>query len=603
MDVSSRHSVLELWHSVYQASEGYHSRVGWTGNFNGNNGNTSAEFVKDVERRTNYFRAMCGLPSTARFNTGTKVVIRPDDLFKPDSATSKAAAAQSSALMLVRNYNPATGSVPAISHNPAPHLVGWTPAAWNANAKGNIAFGLFGPGAVDAYFQEEMSNGSAVSPWNYQVGHRRWLLQPAATDFATGDQPGDGGSKPASNIIYVMQSSSEPAPAPPGTGGTGGEGTFVAYPPAGFFPGQLNSRYWSLSRAGADFSSASVKVTNAQGKEIPLLGIHQDSLYAGPALVWQVADSAANRNISTDARFQVHVSGIKGQEIPTSYSYQVTLINPLKLTDKQTLKGPSVVAAGKSARFTLPASEEQTRTRITVARKLPATWVENGEKPKSAKISQAPSPVYPLIAQLNDYSLANLLSGSRAFHLAFPTVYDPAIRGIPEQIFEIERPLLPKAKSKLSFKYVRGFMTPSSHLVVEYSKDGGVTWLKTGPAITGKSGDSIQPATSIATMRLPKSSKPVRLRFRLFSEPESSVFVHRPNIPTGIFIDDISVRNCDWLMPLKSTTLPPGTTHFVLNRATAGGQLRKNSHLALSMARQIGGHWFPDGPLKTVKVR
>jgi hypothetical protein len=63
----------------------------------------------------------------------------------------------------------------------------WTTAAWNANHSGNIGLGFYGPGAVDAYILE---NVVGLSDWNSAVGHRRWLLYPPATNFATGDTPG-----------------------------------------------------------------------------------------------------------------------------------------------------------------------------------------------------------------------------------------------------------------------------------------------------------------------------------------------------------------------------------------------------------------------------
>ena len=144
----SRNDVVAFWHAVYQASEGYEKRIAWTGNYTGNQGSVSRVFVDDVERRLNYFRAMCGVPADVRVNSGSTVAILPEDLFKPSPMTKKSEASQAAALMLARNYNSSNGTNPAIDHNPPSSLIGWSAAAWNANANGNLAFGLYGPGGI-----------------------------------------------------------------------------------------------------------------------------------------------------------------------------------------------------------------------------------------------------------------------------------------------------------------------------------------------------------------------------------------------------------------------------------------------------------------------
>ncbi len=206
-----RNDVIAFWHAVYQASEGYEKRINWTGNYSGNNGTVSEAFVADVERRLNYFRAMCGVNSSVSVSSGSTVTIEPADPFKPSASTLKSSASQDAALMLVRNYNPSTGSDPALTHNPPSHLTGWSPAAWNANSKGNFAFGLYGPGAITEYMVEQLSSSTLTSSWNSLVGHRRWNLFPRATKFATGDQPGTSATRPPTNVFYVLQNPADSA--------------------------------------------------------------------------------------------------------------------------------------------------------------------------------------------------------------------------------------------------------------------------------------------------------------------------------------------------------------------------------------------------------
>ncbi|RYD26017.1 MAG: hypothetical protein EOP87_23425, partial [Verrucomicrobiaceae bacterium] len=173
VDTSNRNSVVSFYQKVYRASEGYRDRMSWTGNYTslaaGAEGTTSAVFVGDVERRLNYFRALCGVPANVRVNSGSVVTILAADAWQPDPSTTKAAAAQRSALMIARTYPNTSG----LNHNPPQTNVGWTTAAWNANKNGNLSLGFFGPGAVDAYVKE---NVTGTSSWNVDVGHRRWLM-------------------------------------------------------------------------------------------------------------------------------------------------------------------------------------------------------------------------------------------------------------------------------------------------------------------------------------------------------------------------------------------------------------------------------------------
>lgn len=576
------------------ASEGYNNRVRWTGDYFGKNGTVSTEFIADVERRTNYFRAMCGLPANVTFNNDSAVVISSTDSYKPAASTLKSSAAQNAAVMIARNYNPSTGSAPGISHNPTPDLVGWSAAAWNANAKSNISFGVYGPGAVDSYMREEAGNGSVISPWNYQVGHRRWLIYPPASNFATGDQPGDPSGIPASNVIYVIQAKAEKRQLISG---------FVAYPPAGFFPAPLNSRYWSLSHTNADFSSAAVKMTDQSGKSVPIKATHQDSTYGDPAFVWEIEGAAASRSVADKAAYHVEVTGIAGDGVPSSLAYDVTLINPRVLGTKSTIKGPAEITAKTSAACTFPAAPADGSTRVEVSRKLPASWVETAESTATAMITANPSKTYPFVADLADYRLNGLLGGTRAFHITFPALFDPLSDGVPDQILGITRAILPETDAKLKFSLIRGYMTPTTRLVTEYSKDGGANWKTIGKAIPGISSGTFDATKLTRSIPLPKSSTPVFVRFRLTCDQGSPVYIHQAGFATGVFIDNIAVKNCSWLKPMRSNIIATGKKEFTLNASTAGATLVKGSTWVLRIGRKLGGAWYPAGPLKAIKVR
>ena len=589
-----RNDVVAFWHAVYQASEGYEKRINWTGNYSGNNGTVSQDFVADVERRLNYFRAMCGVYSNVAVSSNSTVIIESTDPFKPASSTLKSKASQDAALMLVRNYNPQTGEDPALTHNPPSNLTGWSEAAWNANAKGNFAFGLYGPGAITEYMVEQLASSTLTSSWNSLVGHRRWNLLPNATKFATGDQPGSSASKPPTNVFYVLQKPSEMLDRPSG---------FVAYPPAGFFPVNINSPYWSLSCNGADFTFATVKMTDANGNSVPILDTKRSIDYGDPAIVWEVGPAVDIRSVAKDTTFNVRISGIGGVGIPTSYNYAVTLINPDLLTANQQIAGVSSVPSNGSSLYTFKAPAGAESVQVVASRQNSTRWKENAENPGKSDVVDGTAGNYSLIAKPSSFPGFGGVSGSRSFHLTFPTSYDVISRGVPDQSFEIGRELITTSNSKLSFQYRRGFMTRGSTLVVESSTNGGVTWKVLGEPIKGVNDTRYDIAVSSASRSLPKSALPMRVRFRYFTKG-GAIYTHEaaPNSPTGIFIDEITTTGCDWLEEKKASALPATATRFLFKSSTAGTNLTKGDEWQLRLRTKLGGKWFPHGPAKAVKI-
>jgi hypothetical protein len=596
VDTSNRNDVVAFWHAIYQASEGYEKRVQWTGNYQGDPGRVSDDFADDVERRINFFRAMCGLPASVRVNTGSKVVIDPVDAHKPPPKTQKSEAVQSAALMLIQNYNPSTGSDPAITHDPPSSLVGWSTSAWNANAKGNLAFGVYGPGAITEYMIEELASGSATSVWNTLVGHRRWTLFPPATDFATGDQPGQSATRPPTNVLYVTQKDSELVPP--------SSSNFVAYPPPGFFPAQLNSRFWSLSREGADFSSATVQVTDSDGNPVVAGNIRSNLNYGDPALLWEVAGAAAAKSAARDSTFNVHVTGIGGTGIPGSFSYSVTFMDPNRSGARRTLKGISTAPTGQTTSYHFKPAKETEALRVTTFQRSASPWTEGAEAPSSPTILDGTADSYPLQANMASFSGFGQVYGLRAFHLTFPTSYDLLLRGVPEQTFELDREIIAKAGAKFKFLYRRGFMTTDSHLVIEISMDGGISWKRTGRTISGISNTSYGAAALSATYDLPKSADPIRIRFRYFTTPGKPIYTHEssPSSPSGIFIDEITTSHCDWLKPENVIYLPKTAKKFDFNSSSAGAPLTQGSDWRLQLEYKLGGKWFAYGPMKTVRI-
>jgi hypothetical protein len=565
VDTSSRNDVLSFWQGVYLKSEGYEKRVGWTGSYTslalGAEGSTSAAFVTDVERRTNFIRALCGVPADARFNTGATVNIFPGDSYSPSATTTKFAAAQRSALMIIKTArdHPTDGhSGDGLSHDPPTTCTAWTSASWNANSKSNLAYAFYGPAAVDAYFREDVPG---VSAWNIDLGHRRWLLALQSTNFATGDTPGqrpvnatDRGIPP-SNCLYVIPKTSELA--------TTASARFVAYPAPGFFPAPLNSPYWSLSYPGANFNAASVTVTASDNSNVPTTLVSKRVGFGENAIVWQVPASVAVRAISADVTYRVAVTGIAGAGIPTSYSYSVTLINPSQLTDLPVVSGsssPSTV--GESYRFTRANLADSME--VGFFRPLDIGWVEGAEDSPSPAVVDLTDASYALRVSTPGF----FRSGNKSFRLSLPTTYEPTLGGVPDQIFEFTREILPAASATLNLYYRRGFMAAGTRLLVETSDDGGVSWTIRS-TVLGTASNTADPSFSALAVPLPVSTVPLRARFRLtYTSGALYTIVGQPTLTTGIYLDDISTTNCLSLEKRGSIESVVPTTSITFNSTT-----------------------------------
>lgn len=591
VDAADRDEAVAFWHAVYLASEGYENRVKWTGKFPSSPGTTSAAFSADVERRINYFRAMCRVPASARVNTGSLVKIQGGDRFKPSTQTSKTSACQASAMLIAASYDPLKGTLAGMTHDPDPSLGLWSAAAWNAAANGNLSFGSYGPGAIREYMVEELRSNAATSEWNSLVGHRRWLLVPGSTNYATGDFPGGSALLPPTNVLYVVQHSQEVV--------NPSENRFVCYPPAGYLPADLNGRFWSVSRKGADFTTATVRVTDASGATVPLLQSRANTSYGDPAFIWQVTGSAADTSVTTDRRFRVTLDGIQGDNVPSTLQYDVTLFHPYLLRRTAPISGPAHVALGTQPTYKVDRIAGARTSRVVQYQRVSKSWVEGGDGARPDVIDRTSS-AYPLLATTVGVVGGAPISGTKSFNLTFPDSYNPITRSVTEQIMELGPWIQTKSGAKLEFRYRRGLMSDVSHLVVEASNDQGVTWKKVGSPIKGYA--DARPDVQIfnASYSLPASSSPQRIRFRYYFTvrvgPLTTV-KDMPGFPTGIFLDDIQLIRCEWMKPRKTVGLKSGSFRFATPKGSKSGE-----QWAFLLESEFGGSWLPTGPFKTLRL-
>jgi hypothetical protein len=250
-------------------------------------GTTSAVYHEATLRRINYFRAMAGMPGNVVFNASL------------DSQC------QDAALMMIAEGD--------LSHNPPSTWTCYTATGDAAAGASNLALGNHGPAAMDAYIRDSGAH-------NTPVGHRRWILYPPQTTMGSGSTTAQNGFYFGSNALWVVDQSSW-GPRPPGV-------TSVAWPPAGYVPYQLAYDRWSFSVPGADFSVATVTMTQG-GNPISLNIVHgstSPNTIPDPTIVWEPLGLPAGAP-AQDTAYSITISGVMGSAAPT-HSYTVTIIDP-----------------------------------------------------------------------------------------------------------------------------------------------------------------------------------------------------------------------------------------------------------------------------------
>lgn len=283
VDTNNRQAVVNFYQIDYKASDGIDS--GWTGDRDScNPGTTSAAFKDAIVNRINYFRKMAGVPPI--------VGLRDDYNQK----------AQQAALMMSVNED--------LSHDPPNNWKCYTADGDEAAGSSNLYLGRFGPAAISGYITDPGGG-------NYFVGHRRWILYPQTQHMGTGDIPSGAGW--SSNSLWVFDNDNMWG-ARPDT-----RETFVAWPPPGYVPYQVVYPRWSFSYAKADFSSATVTMTQNGSPvtvDIQLIG----NGFGENTLVWEPDISLSAP--TSDVVFHVTISQVGGTGVPSTFDYDVIMINP-----------------------------------------------------------------------------------------------------------------------------------------------------------------------------------------------------------------------------------------------------------------------------------
>jgi len=583
VDTARRNAVVAFWHYVYAASKGYEKRIGWTGTYSGcNAGTTARRFQDDVQRRVNFMRALAGLDGSVRLNDGSAVYV--DGHYNPTPTVLRSAAAQQAALMMSKHRD--SLGRPVVTHMPAPDFICFTPEAGNACWRGNLTYGFFGAGAIDAYMRENVAGGDTI--WSGKAGHRRWILLPGATSFATGDTPGDGGSYQATNVLYVVQPPSERAKT---------AARFTAWPAPGYFPGELNTRVWSLSYPHANFANATVSMSGPSGTVSVTILDRTNVSYGDPAIIWQIPAEVGAGVGGEDKTYHVTVSGIGGTNVPASHSYTVTLINVNRLGESMALTGCAEPPPSGANYFFDPVDLAESR-RVEIGRRAAAKWIEGAEVGTTEKIVDGTAQNYSLCSSMSAEGYDEFWrSGARAFRLAFPYNKNPPC----EDWFRIDRDLVTGAGAEMHLYFKRGYSC-GSRVLIETSVDGGLNWQKAGQ-IAGRTDYYADESFSSLSVPLPPNQMAVRVRFRHVWTGD--VFFSAqgyPGSPVGIFIDDIKVSGAEEIVPMVTRSLDGDAGMFRFDSEFAGGELIPGEEYLLRVGASIANHEFPFGPVKDVTV-
>ncbi len=529
VNIGSREEVRHFYTAVYQASEGI--PIGWTGSqATCEAGTTLQEFKDAVERRTNFFRAMAGIPANVTLSLETS------------------AKAQQAALMMSANNQ--------LNHSPPTGWSCYTENGAEAAGNSNLSLGHNGPSAITGFIFDAGSNNSPV-------GHRRWILYPQTQIMGTGDIASSG-SYPASHALWVFDSNIwAPRPAT--------RSEYVSWPPPGYVPYMLVSPRWSFSYPDADFSSTLVTMTSG-GNSVPVQLEQVHDGYGENTIVWapnglDPASPLTFPNPGADKTYTVTLSNVKINGAATSFTYDVTLFDPF-LTGpdyvEPVLSGPTYLTAGTPVAYsilTVPGASGYDGRSGEIQTVLATEGAENGLTGVTVQVPVG----YDII------STDVRASGTAAFHLTHPDFTD--------QVLTLHQEYLIGSGSRLEFKSRLGWATPGQAAVVEVSNDEGMSWQEVYRQIgTSTRGEQTFVSRSIDLSAFAEHLIMVRFAYRYTI---GQLAYTQTDQGMGWYIDDISFSDTGALVNFTLTqglsgpsfpfTAPENGTYVLQARGTGWG--------------------------------
>ena len=256
-------------------------------------GSTSQAYRDSVVQRVNWYRMMAGLDTVTERASYTATV-------------------QEAALMMA--------AADRLSHNPSGDWPCYTVNGATGAGASNIGRHNTGVEAIDSYMGDGGGN-------NREVGHRRWILYPQLRKIGIGNVPHVPFGQTGANALYVIDDNVW-GPRPDVREQRG----LVAWPPPGYVPAETVWGRWSFSLPDADFSTATVTVTDQYGS-VPLNVIARTGSGAPEeTIVWsmyrEVDSSPFSEPPDGDHCFTVTVSNVNVFQIAQSpYRYTTCVLD------------------------------------------------------------------------------------------------------------------------------------------------------------------------------------------------------------------------------------------------------------------------------------
>jgi len=465
VDSNNRQLARAFYNSVYLAS--LNTPIEWNGSHSScTPGTTSSDFKNSVVARINYFRAMVGVPANITLN-----------------ATFNAKAQQAALMMSANNQ---------LNHYPPSTWACYTSDGYDAASSSNLSLGNNGWDAVGSQMRDNGDN-------NTVVGHRRWLIYPQTQVMGTGDVPAVAAYNKA-NAVWVFDGNS--GNARPTT-----RDTFVAWPTKGYNPYQTVPVRWSFSYPGANFSSATVTMTQG-GNAVPVTLETVANGYGENTLVWRPNNMVANQDWpkpAADTAYDVTINNVLIAGAANSFTYTVTVIDPQTAgtgEEQVTISGSATPPAGSSATYTFNNISIAQQYEAYIAEIAAATGVYNAET-TSLNVTDGTDSSYDLVysgSGSNSTNVYRLAPATQSETVELPITYIPA------------------SNSVLQFESKLGYAKTGQTAAVQISVDGGVSWQdiysKTGTGIPGSSTEGPQETvfSSKSISLSAYANKPVKLR-------------------------------------------------------------------------------------------
>ena len=498
VDATSREAVRLFYKSVFASSVGIAS--GWTGTIAGcGAGDTSAAFKDATARRINWFRAMAGVPASVQFDAGFN------------------AKAQQAAMLMSANAQ--------LSHFPPSTWTCYNATAAEAAGKSNLALGHVGAEAISNGYMREPGAGNAA------VGHRRWILYPQTQFMGTGDAGTTGSTAaPLANAVWVLDANY-------GRTRPTVRDDFVAWPVKGYTPYTVVFPRWSFSYPNADFSTATVTMTE-NGAALPTRLETVTNGFGENTLVWlpgAYTDNMAWARPGADTVYQVTVGNVKVGGVTRSFTYSATVFDPEQPADEvatSTITGSSSITSGQVNTYTFAAATGATSYRWRAAT-LAAYTLNDGAEAGTGNFAVASSAGYSVTTS------DAVASGASAFHLAHTQPVD--------QTLQLLGAFVGSPTASLSFKSRLGLASMGQVARVEVSRDDGKTWLSVFEQAGQESGTSSSMGerdfSSKQVSLAQFADKAILLRFR-YAGPNGSYYP-QSGPGAGWYIDDIQLAGVD----------------------------------------------------------